>query len=106
MSLCILLTGVFSNVGKHSLHLNLCEECLRIYNKDHIEKLCAVEQDLATGIDKDGEKIIKDQMRAIVPVLLNTEISENNKLRIILLYGIMKQGISEVGGNYFLCHKY
>lgn len=91
-------------LSKYSLHLNLAEECLRIYNNNQIEKLCAVEQDLATGVDKDGEKISKDHMRAIVPVLLDTSITENNKLRIILLYAIMKQGISEESMNKLMEH--
>ncbi|XP_004207308.2 syntaxin-binding protein 1 [Hydra vulgaris] len=89
---------------KYSLHLNLAEECLHVYNKNQIEKLCAVEQDLATGVDKDGEKISKDHMRAIVPVLLDQSITENNKLRIILLYAIMKQGISEESMNKLMEH--
>ena len=89
---------------KYSLHLNLAEECLHIYNKHQIEKLCAVEQDLATGVDKDGEKISKDHMRAIVPVLLDQTITESNKLRIILLYAIMKQGISEESMNKLMEH--
>jgi len=91
-------------LSKYSLHLNLAEECLRVYNNNQIEKLCAVEQDLATGVDKDGEKISKDHMRAIVPVLLDQDITENNKLRIILLYAIMKQGISEESMNKLMEH--
>lgn len=91
-------------LSKYALHLNIAEECLGVYNKTHIEKLCAVEQDLATGVDKDGEKISKDHMRAIVPVLLDQGISEHNKLRIILLYAIMKQGISEESMNKLMEH--
>ncbi|CAG0902091.1 unnamed protein product, partial [Darwinula stevensoni] len=76
-----------------NFHLHLAEECMRVYKK-YAGKLCLVEQDLAMGTDDEGERI-REGLKRIRPILTARKLLIDDKIRIILLFILARNGIHE-----------
>ncbi|KAF8519040.1 Sec1-like protein [Hysterangium stoloniferum] len=74
---------------KFSLHLNMAQECMSIFEK---EKLPLAANMCATGVTADG-KTPKHLVEELVPLLDSNEISNASKVRIIALYVQFREGV-------------
>ena len=53
-------------------HMHIVEDCQKQYSKN-VEKLCKVEQDLATGETAERERM-KEPMKNVIPILLDPNV--------------------------------
>ena len=91
--------------NSYALHFTIAEDCFIHFNKNDskLKQICDVEQNLAMGVDQQGEKI-KDPMKLIVPFLFENDVSQEDKTRLIMLYLIYKNGITEENFEKLLSH--
>lgn len=83
-------------LGDYSTHLSVAENCLKCFS-NNMEELCKLEQDLAAN--QNGEKIKEKTMKSIMVILSDQNISNSNKIRIIILYILSKNGVPEENLN-------
>ncbi|KAG0006132.1 vacuolar sorting protein VPS33/slp1 [Entomortierella chlamydospora] len=78
--------------AKYSTHIHMAKECMKIFEKFKINELGLVEQQLATGETVDGH-LPKQVMAEMAPFLDDPQVSTMDKIRLLMLYMICRDGL-------------
>ena len=62
---------------KFSLHINICQECTSLFERNKLVQVAGIEQDVVTGETAEG-KATKALLSNIVPVLNDGSVSYCN----------------------------
>lgn len=78
----------------YSLHLSIAQECLSIFERKKLMGVARVEQDMATGLDADGEKV-ENIWGEMAPLLDQTGLSSKDKARLVMIYLLTQPNLSD-----------
>ncbi|KAI9780253.1 MAG: vacuolar sorting protein VPS33/slp1 [Geoglossum umbratile] len=87
----------------YSLHLNMAQECMNIFQKHKLPDIASVEQTLATGLDEDYRKP-KNLADDLVRLLDDENVAPTDRLRLILLYTLYRDGLLQGDTLKLLAH--
>jgi syntaxin-binding protein 1 len=76
----------------YSLHLTMAQECMNIFQHRKLPDIASVEQSLATGLDEDYRKP-KNLADQVVRLLDDESVTPGDRLRLIMLYIIYRDGV-------------
>ncbi|KDR80628.1 hypothetical protein GALMADRAFT_240971 [Galerina marginata CBS 339.88] len=79
---------------KFSLHLNMAQDCMELFEKQKLSEVASVEQSCATGLTAEG-KTPKGLVEEMVPLLDSKEVLNMRKVRIIALYVQYRDGVPD-----------
>jgi syntaxin-binding protein 1 len=87
----------------YSLHLSMAQECMNIFQHQKLPDIASVEQSLATGLDEDFRKP-KNVAAQLVRLLDDDSIGPSDRLRLIMLYLIFRDGVVTEDVQRLLAH--
>ncbi|OAX79973.1 hypothetical protein ACJ72_05704 [Emergomyces africanus] len=76
----------------YTLHLNMAQECMRLFQERKLVEVASVEQSLSTGLDEDHRKP-KNLADQLVRLLDEDCVGPSERLRLILLYLLYRDGL-------------
>lgn len=90
--------------GEYVAYMQVTEDCMRRYN-NYANQMCLVEQDIAMGTDVQGEPVgDAHRNKKVFPLFLSEHIDTFDKIRIIMLFILSNNGITEENLNILLQH--
>ncbi|KAI9782872.1 MAG: vacuolar sorting protein VPS33/slp1 [Peltula sp. TS41687] len=87
----------------YSLHLSMAQECMNIFQGRKLADLASVEQSLATDLDEDQRKP-KNLADQIVRLLDDESIIPSDRMRLIVLYLLYRDGLVPADTSKLLAH--
>lgn len=86
-----------------SLHIDMAEKCAKIFADHKLLDVVSVEQSLATGVDEDNKKP-KNLADQVVRLLDDDSIVHEDRVRLLILYILYKNGILRGDIEKLRCH--
>jgi syntaxin-binding protein 1 len=76
----------------YSLHLNMAQECMNIFQERELPNVALAEQTMATGLDEDYRKA-KNMGEQVIRLLDTPQVGPQERLRLIVLYIMFRDGL-------------
>lgn len=76
----------------YSLHMNMAQACMDIFQTHKLNELSPIEQSMATGLDEDNRKP-KNVLETVVRLLDDDAIPQSDRLRLVLMYLLYRDGV-------------
>ena len=84
----------FEMLSKYVTHMTIAGNCMAEFNKRRLADMAAIEQDLATGFDAQGNEP-KTIMNRLPPFLEDPAVSVEDKVRLLMLFIIAQDGMKD-----------
>ncbi|ORZ37150.1 Sec1-like protein [Catenaria anguillulae PL171] len=88
---------------KYSIHINLAQECMTMFERKKLNETAMIEQNLACNELPDGGKP-KNIVSDLVPILDDPALTPYDKARLLMLFIIHKEGVQDDDRRKLLEH--
>ncbi|CAK7221152.1 hypothetical protein SCUCBS95973_004399 [Sporothrix curviconia] len=87
----------------YSLHLTMAQDCMNRFQNNKLPDVASAEQTLATGLDEDYRKP-RNILDQVARLLDDEAITHEDRLRLIMLYVLYRNGVIPEDINRLLAH--